>query len=98
MPQRIQLRRTKGWKLPDGAVVVSRGSGERPFANPFQAGTDGDGNRAHLTGLYRAYLSRPEHTELVQRIKTELRGKDLACWCPLNGPCHADVLLEIANA
>ncbi len=27
----------------------------------------------------------------------ELRGKDLACWCPLDQPCHADVLLEIAN-
>lgn len=27
----------------------------------------------------------------------ELRGKDLCCWCPLDRPCHADVLLEIAN-
>jgi hypothetical protein len=26
-----------------------------------------------------------------------LKGKSLACWCPLNEPCHADVLLEIAN-
>ena len=29
---------------------------------------------------------------------TALRGKDLMCWCPLDQPCHADVLLEIANA
>jgi hypothetical protein len=28
----------------------------------------------------------------------ELRGRDLACWCPLDEPCHADVLLEVANA
>ena len=28
----------------------------------------------------------------------EFRGHDLACWCPLDEPCHADVLLEIANA
>ncbi len=28
----------------------------------------------------------------------ELRGRDLACWCPLDQPCHADVLLELANA
>jgi hypothetical protein len=97
MPHRIQLRRTKGWKLPEGAVVVSRGTGERPFANPFQAGEDGDGSRAYLTGLYRAYLARPEQSALVERIKAELRGKDLACWCPLDGPCHADVLMEIAN-
>jgi hypothetical protein len=27
----------------------------------------------------------------------ELRGKNLACWCPLDAPCHADVLLELAN-
>jgi hypothetical protein len=26
-----------------------------------------------------------------------LRGRDLACWCPLDQPCHADVLLELAN-
>lgn len=28
----------------------------------------------------------------------ELRGKDLFCWCPLDQPCHANVLLELANA
>ncbi len=27
----------------------------------------------------------------------ELRGKNLACYCPLGEPCHADVLLELAN-
>ena len=26
-----------------------------------------------------------------------LRGKNLACWCPLDQPCHADVLLKLAN-
>lgn len=30
--------------------------------------------------------------------KRLLRGKNLACWCPLDQPCHADVLLELANA
>lgn len=34
----------------------------------------------------------------LDEIRRELRGKDLACWCPLDGPCHAEVLLEIANA
>jgi hypothetical protein len=28
---------------------------------------------------------------------SELRGLDLACWCPLNFPCHGDVLLEVAS-
>ena len=29
--------------------------------------------------------------------REELRGKNLGCWCPLDGPCHGDVLFEIAN-
>lgn len=94
LPRRIQLSRRKGWRKPDGAVVVSRPS---IWGNPYQAGEDGDGNRAYLVKLYRAYLARPEQAELVAAIKEHLCGKDLACWCPLDQPCHADVLLEIAN-
>lgn len=30
-------------------------------------------------------------------IRAQLAGKNLACWCPLGQPCHADVLLEVAN-
>ena len=30
-------------------------------------------------------------------IRRELAGRDLMCWCPLDVPCHADVLLELAN-
>lgn len=30
-------------------------------------------------------------------IRTELRGRDLACWCPIGTPCHGDTLLELAN-
>lgn len=33
----------------------------------------------------------------VDGVRRELRGKDLACYCPLDGPCHADTLIEIAN-
>lgn len=39
----------------------------------------------------------------VDDVRRELAGADLACWCPLDDgegqpvPCHADVLLEIAN-
>lgn len=34
----------------------------------------------------------------IRRRMPELRGHDLACWCLLDQPCHADVLLELANA
>lgn len=33
----------------------------------------------------------------MSALRKALRGKDLMCWCPLDQPCHADVLLEIAN-
>lgn len=31
-------------------------------------------------------------------VKRELKGKNLMCWCPLGEPCHADILLQIANS
>ncbi|HZL05925.1 MAG TPA: DUF4326 domain-containing protein, partial [Coriobacteriia bacterium] len=34
----------------------------------------------------------------LEDVRAALAGRDLACWCPLTDPCHADVLLEIANA
>jgi hypothetical protein len=37
-----------------------------------------------------------EHDRIHAHL-TDLRGKNLACWCPLDQPCHADVLLELAN-
>ena len=51
-------------------------------------------------GMRAAYPSRSGRflRVTVDDIRAELAGRDLACWCPLNQPCHADVLLEIANA
>lgn len=37
------------------------------------------------------------HYPTIEQARSELRGKDLVCWCPLNQPCHADVLLRLAN-
>lgn len=84
------MRRQKGWRKPDGAVVVARPS---VFGNPFKLGPDG--SRAEIVARYRTYLL--DDPELVARARAELAGRDLACWCPLDGPCHADVLLEVAN-
>lgn len=95
MPVRVQLSRKKGWRKPKDTVVVSRPT---RWGNPFQAGEDGHGDGAYLAKLFRDYLGRAEQADLVIAIRAELRGKDLACWCPLDGACHADVLLEISNA
>jgi len=42
-------------------------------------------------------LSDDVGAQLAKAARNELAGKDLACWCPLDQPCHADVLLELAN-
>jgi hypothetical protein len=118
-PVRIQRRRSKGWRMPEGAVYVGRPS---KWGNPFQiasaiqAGFAEDEATARVVAVtfFREWLRNPRHFfespstshEVRSRFLNslhELRGRDLACWCPLYDkdgnkvPCHADVLLELAN-
>ena len=83
-PARIQLRRTKGWRMPPGTVKVDRTT---KWGNPFVVGKDG--HAAQCVALFEQHAA----TLPVE----ELRGKNLACWCRSSGPCHADVLLSLAN-
>lgn len=102
-PMRIQLSRAKGWKMPPNTVKVDRAT---KWGNPFVVGKPGGVftakvvDRRHAWRLYQGVA--PLNEELVQAAKAELRGKNLACWCPHDDPyedvCHASVLLEIANA
>ncbi len=89
-PQRIQRKRTKGWTMPANAVYVGRPT---IFGNPFP---EADKFRRWLDGERATGAGGLRRISLMSRIH-ELRGKDLACWCPLDQPCHADVLLELAN-
>ena len=101
-PQRIQLRRTKGWRKPEGAIVVARPT---KWGNEFTIGKECDldvggvhhrfvvVDRRQAVALFREWQA----AGLRQAARRELRGHDLACWCPPDQPCHADVLLEIAN-
>ena len=120
-PKRIQLARRRGYRKPEGAVVVARPG---RWGNPFLLSDVGwafpsltteqcaqavvnqlreliragrpithsvrqeDGSRKPITYTYPS----------VAEIRRELTGRDLACWCPPDQPCHADVLLEIANS
>lgn len=93
MPQRIQRRRTKGWRMPERAVYVGRPT---KWGNPYPADLFG-GSREKVVSQFWKYLHHENGAELMNAIRAELRGKDLACWCPLDRPCHADVLLELAN-
>lgn len=104
-PKRIQRKRTKGWRLPEGAVYVGRPTKwGNPYGRPHPVtGEVPDPTKA--VRCYRGWLfweqpqprlvmrDPPRITEIIR----DLRGKTLACWCPLNQHCHADVLLELAN-
>jgi hypothetical protein len=96
MAVRIQRKRSKGWRMPVGAVYVGRPT---KFGNPWQVGDRIDGQRVThriAADWYRKNVTAD--SAMGRDAVAELRGKDLACWCPLDQPCHADVLLEIANA
>ncbi len=124
MPERVQLRRTKGWRMPPNTVRVSRPS---EFGNPFlihrlsakrwdaevgawlaqwevrgrwqlRGKVYPDEHAAAAAAVARFREHCPPDSPLAEAARRVLRGKDLACWCPLDRPCHADVLLEIANA
>ena len=93
----LRIRRD-GWrgKLPAGAKLVTRPS---PWGNPYKIGEHG--TRAEVIAMYERDLLSGElrdrkGRELRSRLP-ELRGRLLACYCPLNEPCHADVLARLAN-
>ena len=104
MLNRIKLERRNGWRKPAGAIVVARPS---RFANPFPVANFG-GDHAAAVAAYRQWLDDPNAQPVRcktkwyprptrEQIVAALRGHDLACWCRLDEPCHADVLLELAN-
>jgi hypothetical protein len=88
-PKRIQRRRTPGWRMPEGAIYVGRPS---KWGNPILGG-----DAARKVELFRILIhSRPPGLTPAD-LRRDLGGRDLACWCPVDQPCHADVLLEHAN-
>lgn len=88
-PRRIQRKRTKGWRMPPNTVYVGRPT---RYGNAFVVRLWG---LKEALRLYRELIN--DQTGYAESIRKELKGKNLACWCPLDQTCHADVLLEIAN-
>ena len=99
-PVRIQRRRVKGFDLQAESrainglecVTVDRSTN---WGNPYR---DSDGVDAELlVQLFRHHMNDADGAQWKRKNIHLLRGKNLACWCALDAPCHADVLLEIAN-
>lgn len=92
MPERIQLSRKKGWRKPTNTVVVARPS---KWGNPYPV--EQFGHELAIAGYHAALIEGRLARITVDDVRAELAGKSLACWCKLEDPCHADVLLELAN-
>src|SRR5262245_55697410 len=90
MPDRISIERKPGWKIPRGAVFVGKPSRWR---NPFDLGA--------FTSVEALERFRRYAQEVAERDRwwlVSIAGRDLACHCAPGEPCHADILLELANS
>jgi hypothetical protein len=112
MARRIQRKRTKGWKMPPNTVYVGRPTqwgnwflfyemcdvsvedGRKMAVDLFEKNVEEMINDYGLDCI----LTINKHFVTIREWLKPLRGKDLACFCPLDQPCHADVLLRLANA
>jgi hypothetical protein len=103
--KRIQRKRTRGWRMPEDAVYVGRPS---RWGNPWviestKIARHPDGTPWDAEDLTRWYGNYARVMAADPAWLDPLRGHDLVCWCPLVDaegkpvPCHADVLLELAN-
>lgn len=112
-PFRLQLSRAKGWQMPPNTVKVDRSTmWGNPFTVADCRDTGFRGTDAELAArcveAFRVWLgpmwrnnwqgaeSEAARSKILNGILT-IRGKNLACWCKPGAPCHADVLLELAN-
>jgi hypothetical protein len=91
-PKRIQLRRTKGWRKPEGAISVAR---PHKWGNPYGVGTPGVADAETAVRLYlqdpRLYRRDRLPGEPIYDYLADLTGHDLMCYCPPGQPCHADL-------
>jgi hypothetical protein len=113
MPERIQLSRKKGWRMPDTTINVARPG---KWGNPFRVEVFGaplavalyarsitgywtpDGIPDNLIdAAYEAHMELQSRRVRYWLNPRSLRGYNLACWCGLGEPCHGDPLLKLAN-
>jgi hypothetical protein len=97
MPERVQRKRTTGFKLPPNTVCVTRGT---KYGNPFKIGDPHPVTGEPMTGDQVIHL----HEQSVDAVLAEdpdylepLRGRNVACFCSLSSRCHADTLLRKSN-
>jgi hypothetical protein len=105
-PKRVQRRRSKGWRMPENTIDVTRPG---PRGNPFVVGKHGDRKRCvalfaflcrgwmNIGADHECILAQKNFLQTFEREKAKIRGKDVACWCRAGEICHGDIWLRVAN-
>lgn len=112
-PVRIVLSRRAGFDLQAISQALNGLPAQSvarpgPWGNPFtiddvmaETGLDKDAAQAEAVGRYgrwvRGEIGGPKSPPNGDKIRAELAGKNLACWCREGSPCHVDALLRLAN-
>ena len=88
--RRIRLSRAAGWQLPPGARSVAWPT---RWANPYRPAVRSPGANAEAVELYRAWVAErlAADADWLEPLRS---ATALGCWCPLDLPCHVDVLRE----
>lgn len=100
MPKRLQRKRERGWRAPPSAVYVGRGS---CYGNCFDwqlymknYGSTEREAKQWAKNAFDKVWSAHAHDDYAPLLDA-IRGRDLMCWCGPDDPCHADILLKLAN-
>ena len=100
-PQRIQLSRKAGFNLQEASLKLNglpAVNCARPsrWGNPWKVGKDGTVD--YCVDRYKRFIEGNRWSFPTKKnIEDELHGKNIACYCDLDQPCHCDILLKIAN-
>lgn len=112
-PARIVLSRRAGFDLQAishalNGLPAHSVARPGPWGNPFtiadvmeETGLDKDTAQAEAVARYgrwmRGEIEGPKLPLPREKIRAELAGMNLACWCREGSPCHVDTLLRLAN-
>jgi hypothetical protein len=90
MPERIQRKRTKGFRLPPRTLCVTRPG---VFGNPYPVSEYG---REMALTLFDAYLDTLPPALLRMRLAQVREAAYIACFCRLDETCHGDIWMARA--
>ena len=98
-PDAVIIARPSKWGNPYAVRPVSKRGPFDVYVGDWFCGQATDLQRAREIAVerFRYAIGQSFHGLDIAQARAELAGRDLACWCPLDQPCHADVLLELAN-